>query len=69
MRDRVLIAALALTQTLLCAVLVLDDESASGRVLLALTSSHGVHVRDLPVVGAWLLGLAICLVLVRSREK
>jgi hypothetical protein len=31
-----------------------------GTVLLAITATHGVHEGDVPVLGAWLLGLLGC---------
>lgn len=39
-----------------------------GPVLFGVTSNHGVHVGDVPVIGLWLLGLAFGALLWRDSR-
>ena len=40
--------------------LIFDTRQGEGRVILVLSSEHGIHSGDLPVVLAWLVGMAGC---------
>lgn len=53
-----LVVALALTY--LVANLLFDTRAGEGPVILVLTHTHGVHLGDIPVVFAWLVGIAGC---------
>ena len=40
--------------------LIFDTRDGEGRVILVLSSEHGIHTGDLPVMLAWLLGMGGC---------
>lgn len=47
----------ATTLTVGLVVLVLNDHQWGGPVIFTLTGAHGVHLFDLPVLVAWMVGL------------
>ena len=46
--------------TYVVASLILDTRQGEGRVILVLSAAHGVHSGDVPVLLAWVVGLAGC---------
>ena len=60
MQRRVAAGAVALCLTYVVASLIFDKRQGEGRVILVLTDSHGVHLGDIPVLFAWLVGMAAC---------
>ena len=59
-RRLVAVAVVATCLTYVVSDLVLDRREGEGRVVLAITSGHGVHAGDLPVLIAWLVGMLGC---------
>ncbi|CAN5373663.1 hypothetical protein BH09ACT12_BH09ACT12_33230 [soil metagenome] len=59
-KRRVVAAVIATCLTYVVANLILDTRQGEGRVLVVLTSTHGVHSGDVPVVLAWLVGMIGC---------
>jgi hypothetical protein len=51
---------LAVLFTALTVVAVLGHDPFAGRVLFGLSETHGVHLGDLPFVGAWAVVIAGC---------
>ena len=68
MTTRVLLLVVVTTQSLLAAALVLGDVPSDSRVLWSVSATHGVHVRDLPVVAVWAVGALACLLLLRRQR-
>ncbi|MAS53183.1 hypothetical protein [Nocardioides sp.] len=57
---RLAAAVVAVCLTYLVASLLFDKRQGEGPVILVLTATHGVHSGDVPVVLAWLVGVAGC---------
>lgn len=60
MLDRLLIAIIVLTHTLVALAFVVTDGPADSPVVLELTSAHGVHSSDVPIIVLWLVGVCAC---------
>ncbi len=60
---RVAAAVVASCLTYVVANLILDQRQGEGPVILAITSHHGVHSGDIPVVVAWVVGVLGCALL------
>jgi hypothetical protein len=58
--NRVLIAAVMVTLTGLAAALLAGHGPWAGPELFAFSETHGVNLGDLPVVAAWIIGMACC---------
>lgn len=69
LQRRVAAAVVAACLTYVVASLILDNREGEGRVVLELSSSHGVHSGDVPVMLAWLLGMLGCALIALSRES
>lgn len=63
-----MVAVIATCLTYNVSSLIFDKRDGQGRVILALTSEHGVHAGDLPVVLAWLIGMLGCAWLALHRD-
>ena len=57
---RVAASVVAACLSYVVASLLFDKRQGEGRVILVLTDSHGVHLGDIPVLFAWLVGMAGC---------
>jgi hypothetical protein len=57
---RIAAGVVALCLSYVVASLLFDKRQGEGRVILALTESHGVHSGDIPVLFAWIIGMAGC---------
>lgn len=60
MVDRILIATAVVTHTLIALAFVLTDGPKDSPVVLKITSGHGVHESDLPILVLWVLGVSAC---------
>ena len=60
MVDRLLLATVVLTHSLVVAAFVLTDGPEDSPVVLKLGSGHGFHRSDVPVLLLWLAGMAAC---------
>ncbi|MDO9454939.1 hypothetical protein [Nocardioides sp.] len=58
MVDRILLATAVLAHCLLAAAFVLTDGPQSSRVILKLSTTHGVHASDVPINLIWTVGIA-----------
>jgi hypothetical protein len=63
--DRLLLAFLAIAQTVLAFAVVMSTGPNRGRTIVSFTDTRGLHVIDVPVLGLWVLGLVACGVLAR----
>ena len=59
-RRLTVVAVIATSLSYVVSSLVLDRRDGEGRVILALSSEHGVHVGDLPALAAWGIGMLGC---------
>jgi hypothetical protein len=66
--ERVCIAGAALVITALAVALVAGHGPWAGPLIVTLSSSHGIHAGDLPVMAGWLVGMACCNVLWRRSR-
>lgn len=55
------VIAVAVALTVLMVLLVAGHEAWSGPKLFAVSSEHGVHLGDLPVLAVWAVGLYVCM--------
>lgn len=62
-RSVALAAALLLTGLLLAGLSVEPAASTDSLQVIVGFGSHGLHLGDLPIVGTWLVGMALCGVL------
>ncbi len=69
MLDRLLLATAVATHCLLAAAFVLTDGPQSSRVILTLTSSHGVHASDVPIIFIWAVGIGALAALWVRRDR
>ncbi len=69
MVDRLLIATAVVTHTLIALAFVLTDGPEGSPVVLKITSGHGVHESDLPILALWLVGVAACGALALRRRR
>lgn len=60
MTDRLLLATVAVTHTLIALAFALTDGPQQSPVVLKLTEAHGVHRSDLPIIVLWAIGLSAC---------
>ncbi|GAA5147630.1 hypothetical protein GCM10023340_20330 [Nocardioides marinquilinus] len=67
MLDRLLLAFLALAQTILAFAVVMSTGPHRGRTIVSFTETRGLHVIDVPVLVLWVLGMVACGVLARRR--
>ncbi|WP_323792819.1 hypothetical protein [Nocardioides sp.] len=54
------VAVIATCLTYVVSSLIFDTRQGAGPVILVLTSGHGVHAGDLPVLLAWVVGMLGC---------
>ena len=57
---RTVAAVIATCLAYMVANLIFDTRSGQGRVILVLSSEHGVHSGDVPVLLAWFIGVVGC---------
>ncbi|GAA0968078.1 hypothetical protein ENKNEFLB_00840 [Nocardioides aquaticus] len=62
-RSVALAAALLLTGLLLAGLSVEPSAATRDVQVIVGFGNHGLHLGDLPIVGAWLVGMALCGVL------
>jgi hypothetical protein len=67
--DRLLLATAIATHCLLAAAFVLTDGPQSSRVILRLTTEHGVHASDVPIILIWAVGTAALAALWLRRDR
>lgn len=60
MLNRLLITLVAVVLTALASIITIGDASGEGRVLLAISGTHGIHTGDVPVLFAWLVSIGCC---------
>ena len=63
------VGLLAGVLTLLTLLLLAGHGPWAGPVIWALSPYHGLNVGDLPVIGAYVIGLGCCVWLWRSAER
>lgn len=68
MLRRAALVLIAVASSYLTFMVIIAVHPYEGRVILTLTAGHGVHIGDLPVVGAWLVCLTSCGVLWRHEK-
>jgi hypothetical protein len=62
---RFLVALVAIILTGLALALVAGHGPWAGRELIDISASHGINEGDLPVLGAWVVGMVACVLLWR----
>jgi hypothetical protein len=50
-------------------VLLVNRRPGVGRILVTLSPDHGIHVGDIPVAAAWVLGMVCLVVLWRDDGR
>jgi hypothetical protein len=58
--DRLLIAIVVVTHTAIALAFVLTDGPDGSPVVLKVSSTHGIHGSDVPILVLWLTGVSAC---------